>query len=289
MKKLVTTDEEGDKKLIHEALGGSKAALEHLVKNHYNFIYNVAFRFVFNHNDAQDLTQEALIKAITNLSRFNHQSSFRTWLYRIAFNHFITTKKRAMESVVDSFENFGSHLDMIPDSELDAQEELELREKVEDAKIGCMTGMLVCLEREQRLIFTLGEIFGVDSTTGAEFLEITPENFRQILSRAKKALFNFMSKKCGWIDSGNPCRCHKKLKGLIQAGWVDGNNLQFNNFFIHRISAIASDRAQAFVEWQDGKFSALFKDHPYYDKDKSGELVSRIVTDDDFHKIFNLN
>ena len=80
-----------DKDLINDALGGSKTALEHLLKRHYNFIYNVALRFVLNPDDAQDLTQEAVIKVITKLSQFNQKSEFRTWLYRIVFNHFLNS------------------------------------------------------------------------------------------------------------------------------------------------------------------------------------------------------
>ena len=54
-----------DKELINDALDGPKTALEQLLNRHYNFIYNVALRFVLNPNDAQDLTQEAAIKVIT--------------------------------------------------------------------------------------------------------------------------------------------------------------------------------------------------------------------------------
>ena len=56
---------------------------------------------------------------------------------------------------------------------------------VDEARIGCTTGMLLCLDREQRLVYVLGEIFGVTDVVGGELLEISRDNFRQRLSRAR--------------------------------------------------------------------------------------------------------
>lgn len=184
-------------KLVKETLAGSKTALEKLIQVHYSFIYNVAFKFTFDHFDAEDLTQEVIIKVITNLSQFNHQSQFTTWLYRIVFNHFLNTKRKKMETIIFSFTDYGETLNNIPDMRLTGDEEYELREMIEDAKIGCMNGMLLCLTREQRLVYILGEIFDVDSSTGSNLLNISPDNFRQILSRSRKSLYLFMNKTCG--------------------------------------------------------------------------------------------
>jgi len=68
---------------------------------------------------------------------------------------------------------------------------------VTEAVLSCTSGMLLCLDREQRLTFILGAIFGVSDTVAAEFLEITPGNFRQRLARARRDLRNFMNDKCG--------------------------------------------------------------------------------------------
>ena len=78
---------------------------------------------------------------------------------------------------------------------------------VEEAKIGCTMGMLLCLDRKQRLIFTLGEILGASDTVGAAVLEMTADNFRQSLARARRDLYSFMSDKCGLVNKSNPCRC----------------------------------------------------------------------------------
>jgi RNA polymerase sigma factor (sigma-70 family) len=288
MHNISTSNNQSDIALIKDALGGSKTALGHLLKQHYNFIYNVALRFVLNPEDAQDLTQEAIIKVITKLSQFNQQSEFRTWLYRIVFNHFLNTKRQKMEHAVVSFDEYGLALDSIPNQELSAFEEKELAEKVEDAKIGCMVGMLLCLTREQRLVYILGEIFEIESKTGAVLVGMSAENFRQLLSRARKDLYHFMNNKCGLINTRNPCRCPKKTKGFIQAGWVNENNLQFNNHFLKRISDLAIPKSNQCDDLIEEKYGALYKDHPYYDRDKSNELLQKLTGDSDLKDIFNL-
>ena len=86
-----------EQQLIQDAVNGSKKALEQLIHQHYSFIYNVAIRYVLSPEDAEDLTQEVIIKVITKLSQFKQESSFRTWVYRIVFNHFLKSKKRNLE------------------------------------------------------------------------------------------------------------------------------------------------------------------------------------------------
>ena len=277
-----------DKKLIIDALGGSKTALEHLLKRHYQFIYNVAFKFVLTHEDAQDLTQEVVIKVILKLSQFNHQSEFTTWLYRIVFNHFLNSKKSKKENDIISFDTFGSALNNMGFDSLTTAEETELQDKVEDVKIGCMTAMLLCLNRDQRLVYILSEIFDVDSKLGADLVEISSDNFRQILARAKKDLYSFMNNKCGLINTNNPCRCPKKTRAFIKAGFVNERDLQFNNYFVKRISEIAVNKINQCDNLMEDRYASLYKDHPFYNKDKSNDLVFALTTDPQIKAIFDL-
>ena len=87
-------NQQEDAALIKSCLNGSKQALNTLVQNYQGYIFNVALKY-FNHiADAEDATQEVLIKVISNLGNYNaDKAQFRTWLYRITFNHFLNTKK----------------------------------------------------------------------------------------------------------------------------------------------------------------------------------------------------
>src|SRR5258708_34443039 len=211
-----------DAELVEQAKNGDRAALEKLILRHQAWVYNIAVRMVFRPHDAEEVTQEVLVKVITKLSTFKGESTFRTWLYRIAANHVLNMKRRGAESRVTTFADYGAAIDRTPDLDLPDPNSVPvaLPLLVEEAKTGCTMGMLLCLDRKQRLIFTLGEILGASDTVGGEVLEMTADNFRQCLARARRDLYSFMNNQCGLVDNKNPCRCPKKTKGFIDAGHV---------------------------------------------------------------------
>jgi len=111
--------------------------------------------------DAEDATQEVLLKALTGLATFAERSSFRTWLYRIVVNHVLNRKRGRSEEVVTTFRAFGDALDGTPDADPPHPGGAEGPLLVAEAMIGCTSGMLLCLDREQRLAYILGEILKV--------------------------------------------------------------------------------------------------------------------------------
>jgi RNA polymerase sigma factor (sigma-70 family) len=240
--------------------------LENLIKKHQHYIYNIALKFALSPFDAEDITQEVLIKVITNLGSFRGESNFRTWLYRITFNHFMKMKKNDLENYITTFENYGLELDQMQDSALSDFERAEMHAFIEDAKIGCMSGMLLCLDREQRLVYILGEIFSIDHTIGAGLLVISKDNFRQKLARARRDLYNFMHNKCGLVNQSNPCRCEKKTKSFIKAGWVDKEKLKFNTDYIQTIADIAPQKLDELLSLSDTEYADLFKNQPFQEK-----------------------
>src|SRR5580700_7215227 len=179
-----------DRTLVERARAGDRDALEGLVQRHQGWIYNLAVRMLYHPQDAEDATQEILLKALTRLSSFEGRSSFRTWLYRIVVNHVLNMKRGRAEQAVISFSAYGQAIADTPD--LDPPDpgisSPEVRLLVDEVMISCTSGMLLCLDREQRLTYILGQIFGVTDTVAAEVLESTRENFRQRLARARRDL-----------------------------------------------------------------------------------------------------
>jgi RNA polymerase sigma factor (sigma-70 family) len=198
--------------LVDKVLNGDSKALDKLVDIHQAFIYNVAWKMTHSNEDALDLTQEVLIKVITKLSTFKRKSAFRTWLYRIVFNEFLQSKRKAKEEAFPSFEEHDRQLNAVPDPELTPAEKLELKDYTRELKFRCTSAMLICLDREQRLIYLLAESFGIDHNLGAKIFDISPQNFRVKLSRARKELHNYMEYRCGLINKANPCSVLKKQK-----------------------------------------------------------------------------
>lgn len=268
-------DDSIDADLIEQALKGSREALEKLVLRHQAWIYNIAVRMVFHAQDAEEVTQEVLIKAITRLGTFQGTSQFRTWLYRITANHVLNMKRRGGEKGSQTFSGYADAINATPDLDLPDPKSVpvDVPLLVEEAKVSCTTGMLLCLDRKQRLIFTLGEIFGASDTVGSEILEMSADNFRQGLARARHDLYQFMHGQCGLVNANNPCRCPKKTKGFIEAGHVDPAHLQFVPLQLRRVSEAAEGVVRTIENAVDEQYAAIFHEHPFLEpKDRVGWL-----------------
>src|SRR5215468_3644517 len=105
-----TTGIDPDADLVTLAQSGSRDALEELVARHQAWIYNIALRMIYDPHDAEDVTQEILIKLVTKLSTFEGRSRFRTWLYRLVVNHVLNMKRTRAEEFEWTFEKYGSGL-----------------------------------------------------------------------------------------------------------------------------------------------------------------------------------
>ena len=286
----VAAGEGRDRELVYLAKGGSRAALEELVVRHQAWIYNLALRMVHHPEDAKDATQEVLIKLFTRLSTFDGRSSLRTWLYRIVVNHLLNMKRSRAESRGITFEEYGRALDDTPDAELPDPHAVpvDVHLLVAEARIGCTSGMLLCLDREQRLIFILGGIFSVSDVVGAELLELSRDNFRQKLSRARRDLQNFMQDKCGLVNTANPCRCAKKTRGFITAGHVDPNNLRFAQERVTHVRDVAA-RVTAEITGLDAAYAEVYRDHPFQKSPNFVAALRELLNQPEFRSTLDLD
>ncbi len=261
----VAEDDRTDSALVEQAIGGDRAALEKLILRHQAWVYNIAVRMVFRPQDAEEVTQEVLVKVVTRLGTFKGESKFRTWLYRIACNHVLNQRRRWAETRTTTFAHYGAAIEGTPDLDLPdpATAPVEAALLVEETKNSCTMGMLLCLDRRQRLIFTLGAILGAGDTVGAEVLEMTADNFRQCLARARRDLHNFMNHQCGLVNKNNPCRCPKKTRGFIEAGHVDPRNLMFVSQHVERVRDVAPETIREIEDVIEHQHAAIFRDHPF--------------------------
>ena len=175
--------------LVEQAREGNEAALEAVVRGIQNQVYNLALRMLSHPTDAEDATQEILIRVITHLSQYRGESAFTTWVYRVATNHLLTTRKRRAELSALNTEALFAHLDDSQLSTLTAQPDAVDQALLEqEVRLRCTLGMLLCLDREHRLAYILGEGFGVSSVQGAYIIGISEAAFRKRVSRARLRL-----------------------------------------------------------------------------------------------------
>ena len=79
--------------VARRALDGDRDAVEQLVRDLQGDIYGLALRMLWNREDAEDATQEILVRAVTRLAQFDFRSKLKTWVYRIAVNYILDVKK----------------------------------------------------------------------------------------------------------------------------------------------------------------------------------------------------
>jgi RNA polymerase sigma factor (sigma-70 family) len=281
--------ESEDLELVRRAQAGNREALEHLITRHQAWIYNIALRMVYLPEDAEDATQEILIKVITKLSTFEGRSRFSTWLYRLVVNHILNLRRGRAEAAGWTFERYGASLDGTPDMELPDPNTVpaDLKLLVDEARIGCTTGMLLCLDREQRLVYVLGEIFGVTDAIGAELLEISRPNFRQKLSRARWDLHSFLQNQCGLVNTTNPCRCAKKTQGFAKAGYLDPEKLLFARDRVTRVREVAEKKCDE-LDALDIAYGELHRDHPFLDPPDFVAALRSLIDRTEFKRTLEL-
>lgn len=278
-----------DSELIQQILEGNKTALTHLIERHQPFIYNIAWKMTGSKADAEDLTQEALIKIISNLGSFKQESAFPTWAYRIVRNHFLNDQKKPVNFFASSFEDLGNRLDAAPSVDISPEEQQIKKEEIREVRLQCLSGMLLCLTKEQRMVYIIGEIFGADHTIGSEIMEISKANYRMKLGKARKDLYNFMQNKCGLVDKANPCRCHKKVSFATENGMVDAKNLLFNRKEYSTFKEQLEPDADFLVDDSEVKYAVLHQDHSFKTQFEKKNFLLELLEDADWKKRLNLN
>jgi len=240
--------------LVEAARSGDREALDSVVRALVDDVYGLALRLTANVADAEDATQEIIVKVVTRLDSFGGQASVRTWAYRIAVRHVLDRRKGRVESLALDFDRFGADL-------LEGLAEPASGEDpmvAEEVKLGCTLAMLTCLDRDHRVAYVLGEVFDLPSEVAASVSEISGEVHRQRLSRARRQLEAFTESYCGLVNTRAPCACDRRVRRAIELGRVQRDGLVLAD---HPRRDLA-DRVQEMESLH--ATAALFRSHPKY-------------------------
>ncbi|MFA5144271.1 MAG: RNA polymerase sigma factor [Candidatus Omnitrophota bacterium] len=171
----IITDE-----VLAKAAEGDIAAFESIYKATSGFVYNVAYRVVYNAHDAEEITQEVFLKVYKGLKNFRKQSSLKTWIYRIAANSAINyAKKTAGES--RRRDDFRSAVDL---RQVPAGTAAGTPRRYEEA----IEMLLKVLNPDQRLCVVLRSIEGLSYREIARTLKVNINTIRSRLKRARSKL-----------------------------------------------------------------------------------------------------
>lgn len=232
--------------LVERATQGDRHALERLLEAIRHDLYGIAVRMLWCPHDAADATQEILIKIFTSLASFRRDAKFRTWTHRIAVNHLLNVRRsrgeRASPASFEALEQELSAEPLAPPPEVGEPERSLLESEV---RIGCTQAMLLCLDRDHRMAYILGELLGLDHVEAAECLAVTTAAFRKRLSRARARVEEFVTRRCGLVRPELPCRCAARTGHAIARGWVDPQALLFARHPLPEVSVAATEQVVA--------------------------------------------
>ena len=179
---------DSDRIIVQRVQAGEVAAFDNLILKYRERVFGVVYNMTSNREDAADLTQDSFIKAFQSIHRFQAQSSFFTWLYRIAVNSTLTHLRKAKLRTFFSFEKITDEdktaelVNQMTDKK-GADRDLyirELQEKLNEA--------MMKLSIKHRTVVTLFEIEGVSHEEIAEIMDCSVGTVRSRLHYAKQLL-----------------------------------------------------------------------------------------------------
>lgn len=184
---------EADRELLEAVLAGDQTAYRGLVEKYQGRVYSMVYGMVRNREDARDITQDAFVKAYRNLAGFRLESSFYTWLYRIAMNLAIDhTRKRKRREVSGFDETIASKdgdgaIDQIhhEESPSKALERKQLLARIMDS--------MQKLSEDQREVILLREVEGLSYKEISDVMEIPEGTVMSRLFYARKKLQKLLS------------------------------------------------------------------------------------------------
>jgi RNA polymerase sigma-70 factor, ECF subfamily len=174
--------------LVRAAKQGDDSAYEELVRRYERNVFRIAQHITQNREDAEDVVQEAFLKAYTNLARFQEQSKFYTWLVRIAVNEaLMKLRRRKPERTVSLDEDIQTEEDSVPREIADWSPnpeqqygQAELREILTKTVQGLPAGF--------RTVFVLRDVEGLSTEETAEALDLSVPAVKSRLLRARLQL-----------------------------------------------------------------------------------------------------
>ena len=271
--------------LVGKATAGDKKALEMLVAGVQDLVFNLSLRMLGTFADAEDATQDILLKMITHLSSFRGDSSFTTWVFSIAANHLKNYKKHMFAHYPLSFEYYGDDIENgkikdVPDLTQNVEKDI----LAEELKMSCTNVMLQCLDAESRCIFILGTMFKIDSRIAGDILEMTPEAYRQRLSRIRKKMADFLGQYCGEYGRGR-CKCMDRVNYAIQNHRI--NPLQLDYKAAEEISIETMTEVKNAMEDIDDLSQDFSFCKPYRSPERTKYLIQEFLDSTQFSIIQN--
>ena len=194
-------------------------AVRQAIETYWRRIFNFAFRVTMDRTQAREVVTETYLRAFIGADKMPTGIAVEHWLLRIATH---IAEKKTSEHPDVSF-------DMLDDTlRSEATRTQEVRSMTDpqrnfllwELKQGCMTSVIQCLSPGLRIAFTLSTVLGMNDEDAAKTLGISSSAYRVRLSRARKAVADYLAPRCEHVDPRNPCHCPSRIGVALKAGFL---------------------------------------------------------------------
>ncbi|MGY1943776.1 RNA polymerase sigma factor [Nocardia asiatica] len=250
-----------EKVMVARAVAGDRDAVAQVVRLLQDPLYRLALRMVWRPDEAEDATQEIMVRVLDHLHTWRAEAKLLTWAYRIGVNHLLNLRRQTPQEAAQL------SLDAYRDGLADGLSEADYRgpEAVlltAEVRLTCSQGMLQCLARDERVAFVLGDVFELSSAEAAWIIGITPAAYRKRLQRAKKRLGNFLNATCGLVDPQAFCRCSRRVDRALALGRVDPRRPVYTRHPVSPGGRTAAEAEQQMIRLHDA--ASVLRAHPDY-------------------------
>jgi len=171
---------QGSKELMRSVAAGDRQALKVIYERHAGFVFRIAYRFLFDEEDARDITQSVFVTLMQTAHRYKPEAKFTTWLYRVVVNRCLNHRSRASSRLRDLLEKVPAPEEGRPDRRMERAEQMARLQKA-----------LLRLPERQRMALVLKRFEEMSYEEIAEALGCSKSSVESMLFRARRSIRRF--------------------------------------------------------------------------------------------------
>lgn len=223
-----------------------------IFNNYYSYIYNYALKLTCQPTDASDIAQETFIKAWKKLETLKDEKALAKWLRAICYKEFlmkIRSEQNSKYSLVDDWDKLERDGVLLTEPTILPEDEVIVSDEIKSLQNGCFLAMVRRLSLNQRITFSLVDMYGLEITYVADVMGITIGAAKGLLYRARMNIDSFFAGHCNLINEENPCSCK---------AWIEfsTNRAAMQKKAIHLVDRL--DYEEKGYEYNEGVRKKLF-------------------------------
>lgn len=181
--------------------------IEIIINEYGSYIYNYALKLTCHPIAAEDLSQETFINAWKHINTLKDEYAIKAWLRKICFNLFLNKERKNQNKLENLYDEIEKDASLYTCSLPTPEDEIIVDESIRELQNGCFLAMVRKLTLNQRITFSLIDMFGLSIDDVSNILGISIGAVKGLLYRSRMKIDSFFAHHCSILDTNNPCSC----------------------------------------------------------------------------------